>query len=214
MLCALPHRCRGTQGLRLAFAGLLLVALGGAGCFEVREDLEIRDKTTGTFRVQVSLPLQVCRDFASAAPALARCLDPATGATLFTEDRGFRLTKYRVFDTADRKFVQVEGKLLDLQKALASGVLGPFTYTLNEDGTRKLALTWPAALLAGPARPPPADLAAVLAGSALTLTVEVPREIVRASTTDVQGTVAKWTFRGDAASTLPAHPPEIQVIYR
>ena len=116
--------------IRILFLSLLTLFL--SGCLQIQQVIEIRKENKGSFKLEISLPLEIYQKFiAGDKVPEAKYFDPVKGTAYFAATDGFRIKKYRVFDNAEeggamRKYIQVEGDITDVKKALASGKLGDF----------------------------------------------------------------------------------------
>lgn len=203
---------------RLALAALL--ALAASGCLQVEEELEVGRDNRGRFALRMSVPLPVYRTFVEEPgkvhwPELARFFDIGAGPGCFPAAEGFDVYRYRVFEKDGRKHLQIDGNLTDLNKALASGKLGPFKPGTTGAGAQRLDLLLPP--------PPGGDAAAqqrrveelrrLAGGLQLALRLTVPNRIVDTNAPKRDKRSATWTFDVDKDASFLAQPPAIFVVY-
>ena len=165
----------------------ITVMLALTGCVEVAQTMRI-DGNTGTFEIVVSVPKDVADTVSKNSP-YAVFFNTRTGAKHFNRP-GLVVRNYRVYSNSkgDKTFIKIRGEITNLEKALASGVLGKFTMKKGKKGRRLEC-----AIAAGKA----ADLAkrkAVFKGVSLRLAVSVPKTVH-----DTNGKTAGKTVTWDLA---------------
>ncbi len=197
---------------------LLLLALLLPGCLRLQQVIEISKENKGRFKLEVSLPKEVVDAFVAKGDVRAATFfDPIKGAAYFAETDGFRITNYRVFDHKEedgstRKYIQVEGEMTDVRKALASGKLGRFEYVPKQDGPSRISLAFDLPRAAGK----PQKLREAASGLKLYLKLDVPGKITETTAGKKQHgrSWASWTFNADADPSFLQTPPKISVTYK
>ncbi len=189
---------------------LFAVCLVLTGCLRIQQEIEIQEKNTGAFKIQVSLPIKVYKEFVVGQGGQTEAyFDPEKGAAYFAEKDGFQISKYRIFDHEDRKYIQIEGKMTDLKKALASGKLGNFEMKTVEKSTT-LRLKWNLPADAAPKH----KISKAAAGLKMFLKIKVPGKITETTSPQKERKEASWTFNADADRKFLEHPPKIEVTYK
>jgi hypothetical protein len=198
---------------------LPILGLLASGCIHLDQQLTLAGDNRGSFRISASVPLEIYQDFVAEQAQngpIARWFEPTLGSAAFAEANGFDIRTYRVFDRDSRKHVLIEGRIRDLDKALASGALGRFKHSRTAAGGRLEMV------LAAP--PTPADdtaaataqreLKQLTADMRLSLGITVPGQITKSSAPLQRGDDAEWLFEPALDDAFLVKPPPVYVEYK
>jgi hypothetical protein len=184
-----------------------------AGCLHLEQEINLKNDNSGKFRIFFSVPRATADKFAdpenSQHLAWRQLFDIRSGQKLYGDGSGLSVTRYRVFDRDARRHVRIEGRIDDLERALASGKLGTWKLESVGDNTRLTARLPESADLAGEdARGELWD------GLYLNLIVTVPGTIVDTSASESRNNRAKWTFDTGDTKDFLRQPPRIYVEFK
>ncbi len=191
--------------IRIALFCLLITL---TACVEMKQSISVHKSGRGEFSIFLSVPQNAYKDLVQNDPQLARFFDPQLGSAWFNEADGIKITKYRVHGLDDdRKYVNIEGMISDVEKALASGKLGAFR--LQKDGKKRriqLALKAP--------EKSDDSIRKLAKGVKLELAIEVPGKILKTSASKNRNGTVHWFFNADSDHEFLQSPPEIFVEYQ
>ena len=176
-----------------------------SGCLHFSQQLELLEKG-GTFRIEYSL-LQADYEGLVKGSDFEQFFDPDKGATWYEMVKGVQVTKYRVFEHGDRKYVHINGRFSDTDVALKSGRFGDITIRDLSEG-KSLSFNFARDQQNLPAK------ARLVKGLKLDLTIKVAGKIVRSTAPEKDRRKASWSFDTTAKPDALGEVPKIMVIYK
>lgn len=192
-------------GLRIL---LLACTASLTGCLLLEQELVLEEENRGRMTVRLSLPEDVYDDVVRNS-RFAVWFDPIAGASRYSAAAGFGLNRYRSYLHEGRRHLAIETRIDDFEKALASGVPGPFSRSREGEHTR-LEARLAATSLDLRQRD---DLADLTRGMRLVLTVRVPGVIVETNATDHGKRKATWVIAPDRHGAIE-WPEVLYVTFR
>ena len=218
------------QCFRLGYFGALIFFLTiVCGCIHLEQSIQITEKNSGIFKINFAIPVELYKTLAptnsgSEEMLLSRYFDPTFGTSIYSEANGFRLNQFRVYERGDTLNVLIEGEILDLQRAINSKLLGDFSLVTKGHGNLLLSLKldihqslhteWNSTVSAEKRFERKEQLKEMIAGMRLSLTIQVPHEIIKSSAPLVNTNTVQWVFDPADNDQFLFNPPEIYVEYR
>lgn len=184
-----------------------------AGCLHLEQEINLNNNNSGKFRIFFSVPRAMADQFAdpenSQHLGWRQLFNIRSGQKLYEEGSGLSVTRYRVFDRDARRHVRIEGRIDNLERALASGKLGTWQLESIGGNTRLTAHLQESTDPAGEdARRELWD------GLYLSLIVTVPGTIVDTSASEFRNDRARWTFDTGETKDFLRQPPRIYVEFK
>ena len=183
------------------------------GCLHLEQEINLNNNNSGKFRIFFSVPRAMADQFAdpenSQHLGWRQLFNIRSGQKLYEEGSGLSVTRYRVFDRDARRHVRIEGRIDNLERALASGKLGTWQLESIGGNTRLTAHLQESTDPAGEdARREFWD------GLYLSLIVTVPGTIVDTSASEFRNDRARWTFDTGETKDFLRQPPRIYVEFK
>lgn len=211
----------------IALTTLLLAGLFAAGCLTVEETIVLDKDGSGAVVLQYAaeealLPamggaqdvIQEWQEslFSRNTPPRNWMFNETLVRDTFRKD-GVTVKEYVSSVAGGRRTVRVVCAAPDMQKALAGGMFGDFTYIKTEQGEFRLRINMP---VPPPDAVPPDDatvarIKAATKGLKIVFAVQTPSKILEAAGAEVTGNVARWTFDAERDDSFLRASPRVEV---
>ncbi|MCH2175942.1 MAG: hypothetical protein MK193_09465 [Lentisphaeria bacterium] len=108
----------------LPLIGVFLIT----SCIDYKQTIAIDNDLTGDFEIEARLSAEAMSFLTSQKHPYMKFTDATYIDDTFTKENGFKLSRFRSYDKDGSRYLIIKGKILDLENALESGLLGDYRY--------------------------------------------------------------------------------------